>query len=581
MENMEEIKYDETSLKEVDMEYLVAKYPEHFIGDKGLSLKGQQVAFHNSRFDLLFEDRTGAFLIVELQMGVLDKYHHYRMKDYKQDLREKYPNADVELLVIANEITQDRKKRLKNDDIDFIEVPMSDLWQFAVNNEEVSNLPSFMGINSMNSSVSDFENIVNTHFYGDTHTPLIDVIMAEDYEKARCMIEAKEGIHERYFSGCDTPLHFAVKQRHINTVKLLILNGAEIDSVNERFETPLYCAVEENLGKTAQYLIKVGANINLRDKKGRTLFHNALYNGKYDIAKRLLILGASPNSKDAEKGYTPLHGIVLVVHHPSFNSEYDLIELMELMIKKGANVNAKNINGDTPFSLSFGNLKLMMLMITKADVNLSDNRGMTMLYRSVLEKNWSITKLLIENGANPNIKNEDFCFPIELAYLQKRYDVVEYLKDNGADVNFIYSCSYPQEEPFITKIMKDKNYDLFKSIVQKGASLSIQAKETGYTPLHAAVVTRKPLDIIVYLIQHGANVNARDEQDGTPLHSAILFKNYDAMKILLLNGADINAYSKHYKATPLQYARGDNTAMSIMSWHGIKSIWPFGKNKRR
>ena len=54
-------------LSEKDMEDQIAQAPEKFLGEVGLSLVQRQVRFGRYIFDLLFEDRHGAKLIVEIQ----------------------------------------------------------------------------------------------------------------------------------------------------------------------------------------------------------------------------------------------------------------------------------------------------------------------------------------------------------------------------------------------------------------------------------------------------------------------------------------------------------------------------------
>lgn len=131
-------------LSEADMEYLISKYPEHFI-EKGLSLSRRQMTLGENRIDLLFKDARGAYLIVEIQKGLLDRKHLYRMLDYHDDLKIKYPNDRVELMIIANEIRGERKEKLKNHDIEFREIRMSEFIKFAETHDELGNLQSTKG----------------------------------------------------------------------------------------------------------------------------------------------------------------------------------------------------------------------------------------------------------------------------------------------------------------------------------------------------------------------------------------------------------------------------------------------------
>jgi ankyrin repeat protein len=104
----------------------------------------------------------------------------------------------------------------------------------------------------------------------------------------------------------------------------------------------------------------------------------------------------------------------------------------------------------------------------------------------------AMTKLLIENGAEVNIKNTDGETPIHEAY---NMEIAELLINNGADVN-----------------VKDKY---------------------GRTPLHKA----KSMDVICLLVKHHADVNAFDNDGLSPI---CYWRNQKHIRYLLKHGADIN-----------------------------------------
>eukprot|EP00004_Rigifila_ramosa_P019527 TRINITY_DN4978_c0_g1_i2.p1 TRINITY_DN4978_c0_g1~~TRINITY_DN4978_c0_g1_i2.p1 ORF type:complete len:1287 (+),score=312.62 TRINITY_DN4978_c0_g1_i2:411-4271(+) len=72
---------------------------------------------------------------------------------------------------------------------------------------------------------------------------------------------------------------------------------------------------------------------------------------------------------------------------------------------------------------------------------------------------------------------------------------------------------------------------------------------TGDTPLH-----RSPSDCVAVLLAHGANPNARNNTDTTPLHLAAEDGDVDCVRALLEAGADTSARNK-YNETPLDLAK--------------------------
>ena len=110
---------------EQDMEDLIAADPDKYIGEKGLILKARQYSIGSYRFDLLFKDRHGSKLLVELQKGTLDRNHTYKILDYYDEYKQKKPSEFVELMVIANRIPVERRNRLYSMGISFKEIPKS------------------------------------------------------------------------------------------------------------------------------------------------------------------------------------------------------------------------------------------------------------------------------------------------------------------------------------------------------------------------------------------------------------------------------------------------------------------------
>jgi len=82
--------------------------------------------------------------------------------------------------------------------------------------------------------------------------------------------------------------------------------------------------------------------------------------------------------------------------------------------------------------------------------------------------------------------------------------------------------------------------DTLKTLLQKDPSL-IQAKEWGsLTLLHLAVLHNQK-ETVAFLLDKGAEVNAKSSLDITPLHEAAQNGNKRIVEMLLAHGASINA----------------------------------------
>ncbi len=128
-------------LSEKDMEDAICKNPEKYLGEPGLKLIARQYRIGSYIFDLLFEDRHGAKVIVEIQKGTLDRNHTYKILDYYDEYKEKNPNSFIELMIIANKIPYERRKRLDSKGISWKEIPESEFQEHFNNSEDKIAVP--------------------------------------------------------------------------------------------------------------------------------------------------------------------------------------------------------------------------------------------------------------------------------------------------------------------------------------------------------------------------------------------------------------------------------------------------------
>ena len=98
---------------------------------------------------------------------------------------------------------------------------------------------------------------------------------------------------------------------------------------------------------------------------------------------------------------------------------------------------------------------------------------------------------------------------------------------------------------------------LVKLLLDKGANPNIASNnQFKVAPIHSACAISN-LEITELLIQHGADVNAKQMQGVTPLHSAVHNGQTKLSKLLIDNGAEINAKTDNGE-TPLFMAKEKN-----------------------
>ncbi|MGD8367772.1 MAG: ankyrin repeat domain-containing protein [Desulfobacterales bacterium] len=158
-----------------------------------------------------------------------------------------------------------------------------------------------------------------------------------------------------------------------------------------------------------------------------------------------------------------------------------------------------------------------------ADVNYRDpDSGTTPLIMASTYGFAEIARLLIEKGADVNLQDHNGATAL-IGACRRYPEIARLLLANGADVGVV---SPVIGGPFAAAIMyaigQEGDTSLAELLLKKGASVNEAATEgrlAGYTPLMMAV-DRDSLEVVRFLVENGADVNARAADGATALSKA-------------------------------------------------------------
>lgn len=336
-----------------------------------------------------------------------------------------------------------------------------------------------------------------------------------------------------------------------------------------------------------------GVDVNSRSRDQRTLLHDASVSGYLKIVERLLDMGADVNAVDSSLN-TPLHLA-------------EDIELVRKLVSAGANISAKNCSGKIPLHIASVNdredvalfllrsylepdasneqgiTRFMSVLISgserlarhmldlDADVHKLSNAGENVLHFCSYIYNIELAREIVARGANVNARTKYGMTPVLEACIAVNLKLVRLLVDNGADVfavdkggnsTLFYANWYDECEGMdeVYSITNEDRTELTRYLVELGVDVNL-AGNIG-TPLHAAV-KRNDFESVKVLVENGADVNIISEFFDAPLHNA----NAVIASYLLKNGANVNALDDD-GGTVLHKSRIDDTKFELLIDHG-------------
>ncbi len=340
------------------------------------------------------------------------------------------------------------------------------------------------------------------------------------------------------------PTYIAAKNNSVKMLKFLESNGGYLDGMNNKKETPLSVAVDNSSLAAVKYLLENGVNPNqVSDDKLYLLMKAIKYadQPENEVGKEIVkILLKNEDINVNCKIDIPIDYFDNGYAFSPLSVCKDL-EILELLIDKGADVNMKSNIGSTAIMNTVDTNKVDFLLKNGANINEVDNNNnaLTNLLRLLedgiaeedLDTAISTLKLLIEKGIDIKVIDNNgydaFLYAVEL----NLNDVTKLLIEKGTDIkrknkegqNALIICS------------KVGNYEIAKLLIEKGLKVNTVDNE-GITPLIEAVSAGK-IELVKLLIEKGADVNAKKASGQTALQISKACENMEMTDLLIKSGA--------------------------------------------
>ncbi|KAF4085338.1 hypothetical protein AMELA_G00116960 [Ameiurus melas] len=443
-------------------------------------------------------------------------------------------------------------------------------------------------------------------------------VLTGEYRKDELLESARSGNEEKLMSlltplnvNChasdgrkSTPLHLAAGYNRVKTVQLLLQHGADVHAkdkgsyqhahfvsrlqhgacvnVTDLWQfTPLHEAASKNRVEVCSLLLSRGADptfLNCHNKSAIDLAPTALLKARlaYEFRGYALLQAAREADLFHLKKHLSLETINFkhpqthetALHCASLSPYPKRKQVCEILLRKGANINDKTKDLLTPLHLAAEkshNDIIELLVKHEAKVNVVDSQGQTPLHRAAQCGHLQSCRLLMSAGSDPLITSLQGFTPSQLSNASIQDILQEGVLAGNLDT-----------DRQLLEASKSGDLETVKKMCTLQNVNCRDAEGRQSTPLHFAAGYNR-VAVVEYLLQHGADVHAKDKGGLVPLHNACSYGHYEVAELLVIHGAVINV-ADLWKFTPLHEAaaKGKYEICKLLLQHGAD---PTKKNR--
>ena len=233
-------------------------------------------------------------------------------------------------------------------------------------------------------------------------------------------------------------------------------------------------------------------------------------------------------------------------------------ELVQLMLQRGASVEARCVDQITPLmhAVNHGHLSVLELLLKKGAQVDTTTAGWTVLHRAADIVNLPMAKLLLAQGADIEARSPKDFSPKKNTIARNGSDYEDYDEVDASDADEGWTA--------LLRAATNGQEAVVRFLVEKGADIEARSPNNG-TPLICASEGNYEA-IVEFLLKNGARVNSEDQFGWNPLHRVTVNRGGEGVaQVLLTHGADVNARCSFQK-TPLHHAieKGNDSMVSFL-----------------
>ena len=382
--------------------------------------------------------------------------------------------------------------------------------------------------------------------------------------------KADANLTNRYGVG---PMHEAALRADAGLLRILLEAGADVDLALPQGETPLMLASRTSGVNAVRLLIERGAKVNVVERwQGQTPLMYAAANDRGEVAAALIAAGADlsartpindlPERKPAVRYFVeiPMAGLTPVM----FAARHGALSALRVLIKAGADLDAKTPEGFSPVVIALDNLHFDAAKVLVEAGASADDGGLFAVVEARNRVNY-VGEYQVPTAAESSLEL------LELMLLHGA-DLMSRLPEPLLDRDARFTAPPPKiTDVALIRAARSSDVEAMRVLIEGGADPSLHDdKRGGVTPLLAVTMgpelpslieaERQPTEeraiaAIDFLLDRGVAPTIANNIGTTALHMAALRDYPGIIRHMAERGADLNVADRE-GLTPLDYALG-------------------------
>jgi ankyrin repeat protein len=346
----------------------------------------------------------------------------------------------------------------------------------------------------------------------------------DTYPSASDLAETRPQVAEPYWR---THVFHAAYSGELKGVITALKLGVNSSTRGPEGSTLLHVAAELNNLALARLLLELRAD-TLVIAQGQLPILLATLKGHAEIVKLFLDSGMDVNSISLDPSNTVLFAACSTAN----------IELVRyFVLEKGADISIQNWHGDTPLSkaAAMGHGDIVEFLLDRGAPQVANNDGAFPIHLAAVHNRREVLAVFLQHDIDPNTLSAKNRTPILLAAAMGQTAAIEVLSRHGADVNL---SDVHGQTPLYMAVYQNHT-ETVKRLLDLGADLSI-GMEDNISPIQLAAA-KGFAEIVKILLDYGADPSLPGVNGVTPLIDACLGNYHDVVKMLLDAGAEVNS----------------------------------------